>query len=52
MLGKKMQGQVCDAARRIDLFLWIDAITGTCKHLTAAVARCFAAALGLFGLPV
>jgi hypothetical protein len=24
MLGRKMQGQVCEAARKIDLFLWIN----------------------------
>jgi hypothetical protein len=51
MLGKKLQGQVCDAARRIDLFLWIDATAGTCHHLTAADAKRRATALGLFGLP-
>jgi hypothetical protein len=46
MLGNKMQGQVCDAARRIDLFLWIDATTGTCRNLTAADAKHCATALG------
>jgi hypothetical protein len=51
MLGKKMQGQVCGAARRIDLFLWIDATARTCQHLTAADAKHRATALGLFGLP-
>lgn len=51
MLGRKMQGQVCTAARRIDLILWIDATTGTCQHLTAADAKHRATALGLFGLP-
>jgi large subunit ribosomal protein L30 len=51
MLGRKMQGQVCEAARKIDVFLWIDATTGTCLHLTAADAAHRAAALGLFGLP-
>jgi large subunit ribosomal protein L30 len=50
MLGRKMQGQVCDAARKIDLFLWIDATTGTCLHLTAPDAKHRAAALGVFGL--
>jgi hypothetical protein len=42
---------VCHAARKIDLFLWIDATTGTWHHLTAADARHCAAALGLLGLP-
>jgi hypothetical protein len=50
MLGRKMQGQVCDAARKIDLFLWIDATTGACLHLTAPDAKHRAAALGVFGL--
>jgi hypothetical protein len=50
MLGRKMQGQACDAARKIDLFLWIDATTGTCLHLTAPDAKHRAAALGVFGL--
>jgi hypothetical protein len=51
MLGRKMQGQVCEAARKIDVFLWIDATTGTCRHLTATGAKHRATALGLFGLP-
>jgi large subunit ribosomal protein L30 len=51
MLGRKMQGQVCEAARKIDLFLWIDATTRTCRHLTAADAKHRATALRLFGLP-
>jgi hypothetical protein len=46
MLGRKMQGQVCEAARKIDVFLWIDATTGTCLHLTAADAKHRATALG------
>jgi hypothetical protein len=50
MLGRKMQGQVCNAARKVDLFLWIDAETGECKHLTAADAKHRAEALELFGL--
>jgi large subunit ribosomal protein L30 len=51
MLGRKMQGQVCDAARKIDLIIWIDATSGTCQHLTVADAKHRAAALALFGLP-
>lgn len=39
MLGKKMQGQVCDGTRKIDLFLWIDATARTCQHLTAPDAK-------------
>jgi hypothetical protein len=45
-----MQGQVCEAARKIDVFLWIDATTGTCPHLTATGAKHRVTALGLFGL--
>lgn len=33
MLGRKMQEQVHDAARKVDLILWIDAETGTCQHV-------------------
>jgi hypothetical protein len=51
MLGRKKQRQVCEAARKIDLFLWIDATARTCQHLTAADEKHRAAALGLFGLP-
>ena len=51
MLGKKMQRQVCEAARKIDLFLWIDATAGTCQPLTAPDAKHRALALGLLGLP-
>lgn len=51
MLSRKMQQQVIDAARRIDLFLWIDARDGTMTHLTADDARHRAAALEMFGLP-
>jgi hypothetical protein len=38
-------------ARKIDLLFWIDATTGTCRHLTVADAKYRATALGLFGLP-
>jgi hypothetical protein len=51
MLGKKMQGQVCEAAQEIDLFLWVDAKAGTCQHLTAANAKHRVSGLHLFGLP-
>lgn len=50
MLGRKMQGQVCVAARKIDLFLWIDATTGTCQHLTVADAKHRPTTLRVFGL--
>jgi large subunit ribosomal protein L30 len=50
MLGRKMQGQVCEAARKIDLVIWIDATTGTCQHLTVADAKHCTTALGVFGL--
>jgi hypothetical protein len=41
MLGKKMQRQVCEAARKIDLFLRVDATAGTCRTsppLTRSIA--------------
>jgi ribosomal protein L30 len=50
MLGKKMQGQVWDAARKIDIFLWIDATARTCQHLTSPDAKHRATALEMFGL--
>jgi large subunit ribosomal protein L30 len=51
MLGRKMQAQVNNAARAIDLFLWIDADTGKCEYLTPADAKHGEAALTLLGLP-
>jgi hypothetical protein len=50
MLSQKMQQQVLDAARRINLFLWIDAQKRTCQHLSTNGASHQAAALDLFGL--
>lgn len=50
MLGKKMQKQVIDAARKIDLFLWIDATKRTCQHTSAADAKHRETALELFDL--
>jgi ribosomal protein L30 len=50
MLGRKMQEQVMNAARKVDLFLWIDAQKRTCEHLSAAGAPHQAAALDLLGL--
>jgi hypothetical protein len=34
MVGRKMQGQVCDAASEVDLFLWID---GYGRYLPASL---------------
>jgi hypothetical protein len=34
MLSRKMQEQVLNAARRVDLFLWIDAQKRTCQHVS------------------
>jgi hypothetical protein len=51
LLPAKMQRQVREAARGIDLFLWIDAKKGACQHLSVAGAPHQAAALELLGLP-
>jgi hypothetical protein len=50
MLSRKMQKQVLDAARKVDLFLWIDADKGTCQHVSVNGAPHQAAALELHGL--
>jgi hypothetical protein len=50
MLGRRMQGQVCEAAKKIDLFLWIDAGKKECLHLSDPAAKHRAAALDTFGL--
>lgn len=50
MLSPKMQAQVTEAARHIDLFLWIDAEKGTCQHLSVSGAAHETAALELLGL--
>jgi large subunit ribosomal protein L30 len=50
MLPRKMQQDVLDAARRIDLFLWIDAKKRTVQRLSPNGAAHQAAAL-LFALP-
>ena len=39
MLCRKLQEQVLDAAREIDLFLWIDAEKGTFQHVSGAQRR-------------
>jgi large subunit ribosomal protein L30 len=51
LLGRKMQNQVMAAARKVDLFLWIDANAGACQHLTSGDAKHRAAALALLALP-
>jgi len=50
MLSPRMQEQVLDAARKIDLFLWIDAEKGTLQHVSVNDAPHQAAALELLGL--
>jgi ribosomal protein L30 len=50
MLGCKMQKQVLEAARKVDLFLWIDADKRTCQHVSVNGAPHQAAVLALFGL--
>jgi len=50
MLSRKMQEQVLSAARKIDLFVWIDAEKGTLQHVSVNGAPHQAAALDLLGL--
>jgi ribosomal protein L30 len=50
MLGRKMQEQVLEAARKIDLFLWIDAQKRTYHHVSVNGAPHQADALDLLGL--
>jgi ribosomal protein L30 len=50
MLGRRMQEQVLDAARKVDLFLWIDAENRTCQHVSVNGAPHQADALNLLGL--
>jgi ribosomal protein L30 len=50
MLSRKMQEQVLNAARKVDLFLWIDAEKGTCQHVSVNGASHHEAALELLGL--
>lgn len=52
MLGRKMQEQVLDAARKVDLILWIDAETGTLQHVSVNGAAHQADALDLIGLKI
>ena len=49
MLCRKMQEQVLDAARTIDLFLWINARERTCQRLSVGGAAHQASALNLLG---
>jgi large subunit ribosomal protein L30 len=50
MLSREMQQEVLEAARRIDLFLWIDAKKRTCQHLSPNGAAHQTAALNLLKL--
>ncbi len=50
MLSRKMQEQVLNAARKVDLFLWIDAEKGTCQHVSVNGAPHLKAALDLLDL--
>jgi hypothetical protein len=50
MLSDKMQEDTLKAARRIDLFLWIDAQKRTCQHVSVNGAPHQQAALDLLGL--
>jgi hypothetical protein len=50
MLSRKMQEQVLDATRKVDLFLWIDAEKGTCQHVSVNSAPHQKTALELLGL--
>jgi uncharacterized protein YbaP (TraB family) len=50
MLSRKMQEEVMDAARSIDLFLWINAQKRTCQHVSVNGAAHQASALDLLGL--
>jgi ribosomal protein L30 len=50
MLDREMQEQVLDAARKVDLFLWIDAEKGKCQHVSVNGAPHQQAALDLLDL--
>ena len=50
MLGRKMQEQVHEAARKVDLFLWIDAEKRTLQHASVNDATHQRGALDLLGL--
>ena len=50
MLSRKDRQETLAAARRIDLFLWIDAKDGTMKHLSPNGAPHQVAALDMLGL--
>jgi large subunit ribosomal protein L30 len=50
MLCHKLQKQVSDAAKKVDLFLWIDVEKGTVKQISVDGAPCQQAALDLLGL--
>ena len=50
LLGGKLQGQVIEAARNVDLFLWVNAKDRTFQHLSSNGAQHQQAALDLLGL--
>jgi large subunit ribosomal protein L30 len=50
LLGRKLQEQVIEAARKVDLFLWVDAKGRTFQHLSPNGAQHEQAALDLLGL--
>jgi large subunit ribosomal protein L30 len=50
MLSQKFQEKVLEAARKIDLFLWLDAETGRLQHVSVNGAPHQKAALDLLGL--
>ena len=50
MLGRKMQEQVHEAARKVDLFLWIDAQKRTLQYASVNDAPHQRSALDLLGL--
>lgn len=50
MFGETFQKKVLEAARKIDLFLWVDAETGALQHVSVNEARHQQAALDLLGL--
>jgi hypothetical protein len=50
LLGRKLQEQVIEAGRKVDLFLWVDAKGRTFQHLSPNGAQHQQAALDLLGL--
>lgn len=50
LLGRKLQEQVMEAARKVDLFLWVDAKARTFQHISPSGAQHQQIALDLLGL--